>query len=236
MDPLQVQHAVLWYFVFLFSTTCHEAAHALVAKRLGDPTAYNGGQVSLNPLPHIKREPFGMVLVPILSVIVSGFAIGWAWVPLDAVWAARNPRRHALVSLAGPLANLLLMLIGSFIYVIGLKQGFLQDGSSVFSGLLPATQAFQLRSGLADLVWFFMIENFLLATFNMIPLPPLDGSSAIRLILPRRAANTFWEYMRQPQFSFMGMFIAWRVYDRLSGPLFKGFRTFIHALRDLVDV
>ena len=69
---------VLWYVVFLFSATCHEAAHAFAAWRLGDPTAYNSGQVTLNPLPHIQREPFGTVVVPILSYLWMGWAVGWA--------------------------------------------------------------------------------------------------------------------------------------------------------------
>lgn len=66
----------IWYIVFLFSTTCHEGAHALAAKIGGDPTAFHGGQVTLNPLPHIKREPFGTVVVPILSYLLAHWMIG----------------------------------------------------------------------------------------------------------------------------------------------------------------
>ena len=98
----------LWYVVFLLSLTCHEAAHAFVAWRGGDPTAYHGGQVSLNPLPHVLREPFGTVLVPLLSFFFMGWMLGWASAPYDPYWAARNPRRAALMSAAGPIANFLL--------------------------------------------------------------------------------------------------------------------------------
>ena len=71
----ELADGLIYYAVFLFSTTLHEAAHAWAALRGGDPTAYHGGQVTLDPLPHIRREPVGMVVLPILSVIVSG----WLW-------------------------------------------------------------------------------------------------------------------------------------------------------------
>ena len=75
MTPEQIALFPLWYVAFLLSLTCHEAAHALVAKWGGDLTAYSSGQVTLNPLPHIRREPFGTVLVPILSFLLSGWML-----------------------------------------------------------------------------------------------------------------------------------------------------------------
>ena len=87
---------LIWFIVFLFSTTFHEAGHALVARWGGDPTA--SGQITLNPLPHIEREKFGMVVVPILSYLLSGGMMGWASAPYDAFWAAQHPRRAALMS------------------------------------------------------------------------------------------------------------------------------------------
>ena len=98
----------IWYFVFLFSTIFHEASHAFVSHKLGDQTAYEEGQVTLDPRPHIRREPFGMVVVPIFSYIMGGWMIGWASAPYDILWAINYPRRAALMSLAGPLSNLVL--------------------------------------------------------------------------------------------------------------------------------
>ena len=77
---------LVYYIVFLFSTTLHEAAHAWAAKLGGDLTAYHGGQVSLDPTPHIRREPFGMVVLPILSTLVSGWPFGFASAPYDPQW------------------------------------------------------------------------------------------------------------------------------------------------------
>ena len=103
MDELLL--GVIWYAALIFSLTFHEAAHALAAKRGGDPTAYLGGQVSLDPTPHIRREQLGTVVVPILSYAMAGWMIGWASTPYDRRWAERYPRRAAWMSLAGPGAR-----------------------------------------------------------------------------------------------------------------------------------
>src|SRR5262245_5547412 len=122
---------LIWYIVFLFSTTCHEASHALAAKIGGDPTAFHGGQVSLNPAPHMRREPFGMLVVPILSYLLGGWMIGWASAPFDPFWQARHPRRAAWMSLAGPGANFTLMLIGAVAIRIGIAAGIFHPPASV---------------------------------------------------------------------------------------------------------
>jgi hypothetical protein len=85
---------LIWYVVFVFSTTAHEAGHALVAYLGGDRTAYEGGQVTLDPMPHIRRSPFGMVVIPIITFLLSGggYMFGFASAPYDAFWAQRNPR------------------------------------------------------------------------------------------------------------------------------------------------
>ena len=101
---------LIYYAVFLFSTTLHEAAHAWAAMRGGDLTAYHGGQVSLDPLPHIRREPFGMVALPLLGVLIAGWPFGYASAPYDPKWALAHPRRAALMALAGPAANMLLVI------------------------------------------------------------------------------------------------------------------------------
>ena len=110
-----------WYLVFLVSTSCHEAAHAWSAHRLGDDTAYRGGQVSLNPAAHIKREPFGMVVVPLLSYFFGGWMIGWASAPYNPEWALRYPRRSAVMALAGPAANLILVVLAAVLMRLGFE-------------------------------------------------------------------------------------------------------------------
>ena len=106
-DPVD---AIVYYVVFVFSVTVHEAAHAAAALLGGDATAYEGGQVSLDPIPHMRREPFGMVLLPLASVFMSGWPWGYASAPFDPAWAERHPRRAAWMALAGPGANLAIVL------------------------------------------------------------------------------------------------------------------------------
>src|ERR1700682_2329265 len=125
ITPEFLLYGFIWYVAFLFSTTCHEAAHAFVAKRGGDKTASEGGQVSLNPIPHIRREPFGMVLVPLLSYFINQSMIGWASAPFDPEWERRHPRRAGWMALAGPAANFSLMLLAAIGLRVGAQAGWL---------------------------------------------------------------------------------------------------------------
>src|SRR5512147_946362 len=110
MDPA-IATGFIWFVAFLFSTTVHEAMHALVASKGGDPTAYHGGQVSLSPIPHIRREPIGMLVVPLLTALTQGWAMGWASAPYDPYWAERHPKRAALMAAAGPAGNFMIALL-----------------------------------------------------------------------------------------------------------------------------
>src|SRR5918999_2676216 len=101
MPEIDFISAFLWFSAFLFSTTVHEAMHAWAAYKGGDPTAYHGGQVSLSPVPHVRREPIGMLVVPLLTSLTQGWAIGWASTPYDPLWAARHPQRATLMAAAG---------------------------------------------------------------------------------------------------------------------------------------
>ena len=91
LSPELLVHGFIWYIAFLFSTTCHEASHALAAKLGGDDTAAMGGQLSLNPVPHSRREPFGMVVVPLLAFFMSAYMIGWDSAPYDQSWERLHP-------------------------------------------------------------------------------------------------------------------------------------------------
>src|SRR5258705_6473414 len=126
MKPPDLALGVIWYIVFLFSTTCHEASHALAAKMGGDLTAFEGGQVTLNPIPHIRRSTLGMVVVPIVSYLLGGWMIGWASAPFDPSWQRRYPRRSAWMALAGPAANFTLMLVAGIAIRAGIAMGYLQ--------------------------------------------------------------------------------------------------------------
>ncbi|HVN08454.1 MAG TPA: site-2 protease family protein [Patescibacteria group bacterium] len=199
----------LWYIAFLFSTVCHEGAHALAGKLGGDPTAFEAGQVSLNPLPHIRREPFGLVLVPLLSFVLQGWMMGWASAPFDPHWQRRHPRRAGWMALAGPGANLTLMLMAGIGIRLGLASGAFQLGSGQsLETLIEAADP--VRMGfLATLLNIFFMLNLILMTFNLLPVPPLDGSTGIAVFLPEEKALRLMDFYSQSGMAFMGILVAW---------------------------
>lgn len=210
----------LWYVAFLMSLTCHEAAHALVAKLGGDPTAYHSGQVTLNPLPHIQREPFGTVLVPILSLFLSGWMLGWGSAPYDPLWEQRHPKRAALMALAGPGANFLLALLAVLLIHTGTGLGFFQIPDTFrFTQVVQATSG--PAEGAAQFLSILFSLNLLLGTFNLIPIPPLDGHSAVGLVLPEDLFRRWLELVRSPMLSLLGLLIAWRYFDVIFYPVFS---------------
>ncbi len=221
MNPDQLLLGATWYVVFLFSTTCHEAAHALAAKLGGDLTAFHGGQVSLDPIPHVRREPFGMLIFPILTFIVSGWMMGWASAPYDPFWAQRHPRRAAWMSLAGPGANLTLMLLAALLIHVGIWIGaFTSPETANFAHIAAAVQP-GIAEGAAKLLSVMFSLNLLLGVFNLLPVPPLDGFGAVGLLLPESSAQKFQAMgLRMGAFSMLGLLIAWRIFDPIFDPIF----------------
>lgn len=227
MEEGQLLIGFLWFVVFLFSTTVHEAMHALAAYRGGDPTAYHGGQVSLSPVPHIRREPIGMLVVPLLTALSQGWAIGWASTPYDPRWAARYPQREALMAAAGPAGNLLIALVALALLRTGLAAGWFTAPQSInFEGLVAGPDGQPSFAG--TILSIFLVLNVLLAAFNMIPLPPLDGASVIGLVLPPDLSRRMRELSGTPMFQLAGLLVAWRVFPLLVEPLFVALIKLVH--------
>jgi Zn-dependent protease len=201
ITPEILAFGFIWYVAFLFSTTCHEAAHALVAKIGGDTTAALGGQVSLNPVPHIQREPWGMVVIPLLSYVLTGSMIGWASAPFDPLWERRHPHRSAWMALAGPAANYSLMLLA----VIGIRMGTAMQ----WLGRDPGTN--QLTFPTLVLFVFFSL-NLLLGTFNLLPVPPLDGSTVIMLFMSEERAHKYLDWLRGNSYAMLGLLVGLLVF------------------------
>ena len=220
LDPGAVFLGVAWFVAFLLSTTCHEAAHALAAKLGGDLTAAHGGQVSLDPIPHVRREPIGMVVVPILSYVLAGWMMGWASTPYDPDWAQRHPRRAAWMSLAGPGANLTLMLLAALAIHAGILVGvFTHPELASVGHVVDATSP--VADGAATLLSIMFSLNLLLGVFNLFPIPPLDGFGALGLFLSDAAARRTQELGVQMRgLSIIGLLIAWRVFGALFDPAF----------------
>lgn len=217
----QLALGLLWLVVFVFSTTCHEAAHALVAYRLGDPTAYHGGQVTLNPGPHLRREPVGMILVPILSFFLAGWMIGWASAPYDPQWALRHPKRSALMALAGPISNLVLAVTAALGIRLGIALGAFQAPASATFASVVAAPGGGMAEALAAALSIAFTLNLLLFVFNLFPVPPLDGSGVLPLVMSDDAARTYQSFLfSQPMLAWVGILVAWRLVGTLFSPLF----------------
>lgn len=179
-----IQQLTIWALPVLFAITLHEVAHGWAALRCGDKTAYMLGRLSLNPINHI--DVVGTILVPgLLLAFGSGILFGWAKpVPVD--WnRLRKPRRDMmLVALAGPMANLLMVVFWAGLAKAGFSFNFNDS----------ARQALVLM-GLAGIN-----INLLIMIFNLLPLPPLDGSKLIMGLLPNKLA---WQFSRIEPYGFI---------------------------------
>jgi Zn-dependent protease len=211
----------IWFVAFLFSTTVHEAMHAFAAWRLGDPTAYEGGQVTLNPAPHVQREPIGMLLLPLFTSLTQGWAIGWASCPYNPYWAQRYPGRAGVMAAAGPAGNLLVAGAAFAAMKIGLAAGwFIAPHHVTFASVIEVQSA----SGpmfITSLLSVLLVMNVFLAAFNLLPLPPLDGSAVLNALLPQRQADQFRDLQANAMMSMMGLLIAWKVFPLVTDPLFS---------------
>jgi Zn-dependent protease len=229
MEANELLQGLMWFVAFLFSTTVHEALHALAALRGGDQTAYLGGQVSLSPLPHIRREPIGMLVVPLLTAFTNGWAVGWASTPYDPQWAARHPRRAARMAAAGPVGNLLIVAGAFGALKAGLAAGiFVSPDRASYHRLVDAAGGATWLTGVGEMLTVLLVLNVLLFVFNMLPFPPLDGASAIGGLLPERAAAALRAFVSNPAFSLLGIFVAWQIFPSIARPLFRTVLRLLH--------
>ena len=154
--------------ILLFSVVVHEVSHGAVAYALGDPTAKNEGRLTLNPLSHL--DFFGSIVLPIILYMTAGFIFGWAKpVPYNPYNLKNQKYGPALVGIAGPLSNLIVAVAFGFLirfsYVLSLPQAFLK------------------------IAFFIAFLNLILAVFNLVPIPPLDGSKILFALLPARSVE-----------------------------------------------
>lgn len=162
--------------MLIASLSVHEAAHAWAADRLGDPTARHLGRLSLNPAVHV--DPIGTLLFPLIAMLTNLPLIGWAKpVPVDARYLKHPKRDFALIAAAGPTSNLVMAVIGA----VALQ---------LLPGAAPGDIAGRaVMTPLHAMVLQFVFLNVLLAVFNMIPVPPLDGGNVLLGVLPHAGAR-----------------------------------------------
>ncbi len=198
------QQVVLILFqivVLILAFSIHECAHAWTANRLGDPTALMMGRVTLNPLKHI--DPLGSVLFPLIGLVYGGMLFGWAKpTPVTPRNFKHYKRDDILVSLAGPASNLLSAIVALILLVI-VKHVVAGGATAIATAVLLAnhipvsTENLPQLFPIALFLYYVILLNLLLLVFNLIPLPPLDGSHILRHFLPYDALKV---YDRIPMF------------------------------------
>lgn len=184
---------LIWLALLLPSITFHEYMHGFAAYRLGDPTAKNAGRLSLNPLRHI--DPFGTVLLPVLLALAGGPIFGYAKpVPVNPRYFRDVREGDLITGVAGPAANLALALVGAGIAWSAVA---LQATGSAFAEWLLLIGALLVRT------------NLVLMFFNLIPIPPLDGSSVVPIFLNDRQL-TSWYRLQQYSFGIL-LLLMWGI-------------------------
>jgi Zn-dependent protease len=179
-----VRNIVVFFPAFLFALVVHEFGHAWAAKRFGDNTSEWQGRLTLNPVAHM--DPFGTVLFPMISIVTgSSIFFGWAKpVPIDTRNFTHYRKGLFWVSAAGVIVNTF-MGFASAIMLVGI------------AAFVP--ESFGFKQGMVEMIRSFLLINFSLAVFNLLPIPPLDGSNIVMSFLPIDAARKFEEFQ---QYSF----------------------------------
>jgi len=203
---INVAQIFIAFIVLLFSLTIHEMAHAWTADRLGDPTARLLGRVSLNPLVH--ADPIGTILFPLIAMFTGAPLIGWAKpVPVNVRQLRHQRRDYVLVAAAGPASNLVLAFLAACVL-------------SVVPVSPQTLDAANISAPIASILSRVIFLNVLLAVFNMIPIPPLDGGNVLAGLLPFRLAVEF-NRMRPYGFLLLYALILTGGFDRLVLPPYR---------------
>jgi Zn-dependent protease len=213
VDLTQVLIAIV---VLIASLSVHEAAHAWAADRLGDPTARLLGRLSLNPVVHV--DPIGTLLFPLIALMTNVPLIGWAKpVPVDPRHLTHPKRDFALIAAAGPASNIAMAVVGAL-------------ALSVLPGVQPGDVAGRaLMTPVFQFVELFVVVNVLLAVFNMIPVPPLDGGNVLLGVLPPAGARII-EQLRPYGFLILYALMLTGALSTILGP-FVGFLLILLGVR-----
>jgi Zn-dependent protease len=202
---IDISQIFISFTVLLFSLTIHELSHAWTADRLGDPTARLLGRISLNPLVH--ADPIGTILFPLVAMFTGfKFLIGWAKpVPVN-VNRLRRPRRdYVLVAAAGPASNIAIAIVaGMLLKIVPVSPYWLGQPN--------------LTVPIAELIGRAIETNVMLAIFNMIPIPPLDGGNVLGGLLPRQLAYRYDSLVRPYGFILLYALMFTDGFDRLVSP------------------
>jgi Zn-dependent protease len=214
---MDIPQILISLFVVLFAITIHEASHGWAAYKMGDPTAYAMGRITLNPIAHI--DPIGTILLPLILVVMGAPPFGWAKpVPVNPM-NLRDPRRdNLIISAAGPLSNFSV----AFIAFLGIQLFKILNPSLFHTYGGPSG----LASGIFLILYYTVLINVILAVFNLIPIPPLDGSGVLMGLISVEAAAKY-EQIRPYGFMILLVLIMTGFIGRILGVIMQFVNIFI---------
>ena len=218
---LRLPQIVIQLLAFAVAISVHESAHGWVAERLGDPTARWLGRITLNPIKHV--DLIGTIIFPLMLAFLGAPIIGWAKPVPFVTRNLRNQRRDpALVGLAGPAANML-VAVGVVLVLVVLKTVMPSFRDLLNAMIMAGAQgASGIAAPLIYLLFSLAMVNLVLAVFNLIPIPPLDGSHVVGALLPPRL---HWQWVQLERYGFLLLFaLLW------TGFLGIIFKPFVNAL------
>jgi Zn-dependent protease len=192
LRDINIGDLAIWFVVFLFSLSLHEAAHAWTSERFGDDTGRHMGRITLNPLPHI--DPIGTLVFPMIGMLSGGFAMfGWAKPVLTnpLLWRDKT-KANIMVSAAGPISNFILATITFIVLKMMLINGLVVPHPvSYYNLVAPVADQAAFLEPLSKLLSVMLSLNVTLGVFNLIPIPPLDGSHVLESLLPYQMAKAY---------------------------------------------
>ena len=220
MTPEFLILGVIWYIVFLFSTTCHEGAHSLVAHLGGDPPRFMAARYRSIRF----RTSAGSLWARSLCRFFPTCSPLDYWVgqrSLDPAWQQRYPRRAAWMALAGPAANFTLVILSALAIRGGIAFGFFRPPESAGFTHIAEAAVPGIAGFAATFLSILFVLNLLLGTFNLLPMPPLDGNTGITIFMSQAAALRFLDWTRNQGLGMAGLLLAWVLFDRAFPYIFS---------------
>lgn len=217
MPDIDIRRVIVGFLAIVISITVHEFAHAITADKLGDDTPRRHGRITLNPMVMFRAHPFGALLMPLIGAF-SGFLVGWAATPVNPARVRRDitvRMADIMITAAGPISNVLLGILS-----VGLYALFMMLGAQGMAWTAP----------LIELSYMLVIANVLLALFNMMPIPPLDGFGIIKAYT--RGGGQVVRFLEQ--YSFIILIVIVVKGGVIFGPVFAGVNQMMRAVAQAV--